>query len=93
MAPDQQTSTEERKHLMSMDEEIEKDLKTLTGMAKRLGLKGREAAKYVQDHMVKLGYEATNNVTYARKSSGDSKGGGFLGGIFGGGSGSDDDEL
>jgi hypothetical protein len=66
----------------------DKKFRQISGMAKELGLAGDEAAKYVHEHMVKLGF-GHRRTYYTKKQTGGRSGGGFLG--FGGGS-SDDDE-
>jgi hypothetical protein len=70
----------------------EKKFKQISSMAKELGLAGDEAAKYVHEHMVKLGFGHRRSY-YTKKQSDGRSGGGFLG-FGGGGSNSDDgDDL
>lgn len=59
------------------------DLKSVTAMAKRLKLEGRELEMYIHRHMTGLGHVARR--TYVPADKNTSKSGGF----FGGG---DDDE-
>ena len=67
----------------------DKKHRQIASMAKELGLAGDEAAKYIHEHMVKLGF-GHRRTYYTKKTSGGGKGGGFLG--FGGGSTDDDDD-
>lgn len=79
--------------MAEIDEEITKEIKSLAGMAKRLGLKGTKAEQYIRQHMEQLGYTAKTHVTYERKQESGNKSGGFLSGLFSGSSDDDDDEL
>lgn len=77
--------------MASIDDEIKGEMESLAKMAKRLGLKGREASKYVHEHMLKLGYDAETHTTYKKKAdSGKSSGSGWS--FFGGGSGDDSED-
>lgn len=78
---------------MANDDEITKEVASLTAMAKRIGLKGAQVTKYVSEHMAKLGYVAETHVTYSRsKSSGGNRSGGFLDNLFGSSDGGSDDD-
>jgi hypothetical protein len=68
------------------DNELTKDLRIITNMAKRLKLEGADLSRYIHEHMTKLGYKAER--TYTRPKSAEKKGSGF----FGGGKSSDDDD-
>lgn len=76
------------------DDEMTADIKQLTGMAKRIGLKGNAVGRYVREHMEKMGYEAVENVTFKRKerSGGGKSGGGFLASFLGSDDSGDDDD-
>jgi hypothetical protein len=69
----------------------DKKFKQISAMAKELGLAGDEAAKYIHEHMVKLGF-GHRRTYYTKKQSTGRSGGGFLG--FGGSSDDNgDDDL
>jgi hypothetical protein len=68
----------------------EKRFKQFTTIAKELGLAGDEAAKYVHEHMTKLGF-GNKRTYFTKKQSTGKSGGGFLG--FGGGADDSDDDL
>jgi hypothetical protein len=78
---------------MASDDEMAVDIKSLTSMAKRLGLKGKAIGQYVREHMEKLGYEAEENITFRRKTGGSrNQNGGFLSGLLSGGDNTGDDD-
>jgi hypothetical protein len=68
----------------------DKKFKQISALAKELGLAGDEAAKYIHDHMTKLGFGSKR--TYYTKKQAAGKSGGFFGG-FGGGGDDDDTDL
>jgi hypothetical protein len=55
---------------MTDDNDTDKDFASITGMAKRLGLAGEEATKYVHDHMTKLGYKSRRTYFRDKESGG-----------------------
>jgi hypothetical protein len=67
----------------------DKKFKQISAMARELKLEGDEAAKYVHEHMVKLGF-GHRRTYYTKKQTGGRSGGGFFSGFGSGGS--DDDE-
>lgn len=72
---------------MADETEADKDLKSVTAMAKRLKLTGRDATEYIHEHMSKLGYRSKRSYF-----SPDDKGSRRSGSGFFGGSGRDDDD-
>lgn len=75
---------------MADSDGIKADLESFQAIAKRLGLKGKEATDYVHEHMIKLGYKAETSVRYLPgKDAGGGSGSGWFKGF--GGSSSDDD--
>lgn len=74
--------------MSAAEDEAKNEVEGLRAMAKRLGFKGEEIAKYVDEHMTRLGYKARKSY-YKDQGRTRSSGSGFS---FLGGNNTDDDE-
>lgn len=58
------------------DEEEDATFDEVSSMAERLGLKGKDRARYIDDHMIGLGYEPIQSrESYVRRQQQDDEGG------------------
>jgi hypothetical protein len=65
---------------MSDRDEENADFDTVSAMADRLGLEGKERNKYVHEHMDRLGYDAVPTYVRREEESQERESGGFFGG-------------
>jgi len=59
--------------MASEEDPVQADLKSLKGMAKRLGLEGKDADKYVDEHMTGLGHQRVTSYAAGKKDGDDGK--------------------